>query len=440
MDENNLQPQLINFRIANAVDVSSALDNCFFNSYAAYLLSNKLPLPNDLFTPNPANKNTPAEKLKETFKGADDLEIFNAYHQQKYPNAESSEMLAEKTLVLGVLCRENFANQLSKDEEHKDQLFENNDENKISFLKIIDSYRDFGRETVLADDRIAPIYESNREFFDGLSQTPQANEKDGFRAYWDQQGYENYCQHLAKPGVQVSITDFDPILKAQNIPYTLYSKQDGSITAQNTGDTSKPTFELVISGAEAHYSLLKNSTTETSLNDYAASMAQYKADREAIVSMQGTPESKVKACTKMPSQLVGAICPKGEVGNPVNILIARCAEIKSNVSQANLNVGDNNHQEYASENNNENNNEALTEREQRVLDATASTQADPEKYKSYKNEVKSLIIEGRKGFSNDPNNAIPKEDIENAEAFEGETDEEFAERLQDSELKGAGLK
>ena len=288
---------------------------------------------------------------------------------------------------------------------------------------------------VLADDRIAPIYESNREFFDGLSQTPQANEKEDFRTYWDQQGYKNYCQHLAKPGVQVSFTDFDPVLKAKNIPYALYSNQDGSITAQNTGDTSKPKFELAISGADAHYSLLKNSTTETSLNDYAASMAQYKADREAIVAMQGTPESKLKACTKMPSQLVGVICPKAEVGNPVEILIARCAEIKSNLAQPNLNLGDN-QQEQAFEDHNE----ALTEREQRVLDATASTQPDAEKYKIYKNEVKSLIIEGRKGFSNDPNNAVPKEDIENAEAFEGESDEDFAKRLQDSEFKGAGLK
>lgn len=435
IDENNLQPQLINFRIANAVDVSGALDNCFFHSYAAYLLSNKLPLPTDLFTPNPANKNSPAEQLKQIFKGPDDLEMFNAHYQQKYPDAQPNEMLAEKALVLGVLCRENFANQLSKDEANKDQLFENNDENKISFLKIIDSYRDFGRETVLADDRIAPIYESNREFFDGLSQTPQANEKEDFRAYWDQQGYKNYCQHLAKPGVQVSFTDFDPVLKAKNIPYALYSNQDGSITAQNTGDTSKPKFELAISGADAHYSLLKNSTTETSLNDYAASMAQYKADREAIVAMQGTPESKLKACTKMPSQLVGVICPKAEVGNPVEILIARCAEIKSNLAQPNLNLGVN-QQEQAFEDHNE----ALTEREQRVLDATASTQPDAEKYKIYKNEVKSLIIEGRKGFSNDPNNAVPKEDIENAEAFEGESDEDFAKRLQDSEFKGAGLK
>ena len=117
IDENNLQPQLINFRIANAVDVSGALDNCFFHSYAAYLLSNKLPLPTDLFTPNPANKNSPAEQLKQIFKGPDDLEMFNAHYQQKYPDAQPNEMLAEKALVLGVLCRENFANQLSKDEE-----------------------------------------------------------------------------------------------------------------------------------------------------------------------------------------------------------------------------------------------------------------------------------------------------------------------------------
>lgn len=435
-DRDELQPPLIS-RMANAVDVSAALDNCFFHSYAAHLLSNKLPLPADLFTPNPVNQGSPAEKLKEIFKGPDDLDVFNAYQQQKYPNAEPSQMLVEKTLVLGVLLRENFAQQLLENNAHKEQLFDNNDENNVSFLKLIDSCRDFGLEHVLADDRMAPICEANRDFFDNLSHTPTPNEAQDIRTYWEQQGYKNYCQHLAEPGVKVSFTDFDPVLKAQNVPYTIYSKQDGSITSENAGDTTQPKFELALAGTEGHYSLLKNNETESILNDYAASLVQYSTDREGLLSMQGTVENNQKACENMPSQLLGAIVPKSIAGDPVQVLIDRCATIKASLVQENLLVQERDQPLLESGANTQ----ELTEQEQRVLEATASSQPDAEKYNAYKNEVKSLIFAARKGnFSNDPDHAIPAGAIESAEALEGESDEDFAKRLQDSEFKGVGLK
>ncbi|EHL32411.1 hypothetical protein [Legionella drancourtii] len=37
-------------KIKQALDVAAAFDNCFFHSYAMYLIANKLSLPKELFT------------------------------------------------------------------------------------------------------------------------------------------------------------------------------------------------------------------------------------------------------------------------------------------------------------------------------------------------------------------------------------------------------
>lgn len=425
----DLQPELLSRRVEDAVDVSGALDNCFFHSYAAYVLANKLPLPADLFTPNPERRGSPAEQLKETFKGPEDLEIFNAHHQQRYPDAEASEMLVEKTLVLGVLYREWFADQLLKNETHKEQLFSNSDD-KISFLKMIETCRAGDSEILLMDGRTAPIYEANRDFFDSLKDHPFPMSEADAREYWVHQGYQNYCNYIAKPGVKLSHTDFTPVLDTQNVPYTLYSKQNSSVIKHNAGNPEQPRFELALAEAQGHYFLLKDSKTAASLDDYAASMAQYKEDRGAILSMEGTPEDKHKACGNMSSQLVEAIFPKDTVpGEPVRSLIETVAEIKLKVSQETLHVEDLHNR--------------LTTKEQQVLQATTARNphVDADKFQSYKKEIQKLISTGRKGnFSTDADNAILPEDIEGAGAREGETDDDFAKRLQDAEFRGAGLK
>lgn len=434
----NTDNVLLHQRLANAVDVPGVLDNCFFHSYAAYVLANNLPLPTDLFSRNPERAGSPAEQLKEVFKNPADLDMFNAYQQQRFPGAEDGAMIAEKSLVLGVLYREWFAEQLLKNEAHRDELFDNDDESKVSFIKLINACRDVGVETVLRDDRMAPIYEANRDFFNNLNRTPQLDEKQAFRTYWDEQGYKNYCQHLATPNVRISFTDVDPVLKTQNVPYTLYSKQDGSITSQNEGNAEQPRFELVISGVEGHYTLLKDNQTEEPLNEYAASLAQYKADREAILLMNGTQEEKREASRNMPSQLVGATCPRGAVANnQIEALIAAVTEIKSNVFQERLDADD--RQGIT----NTVRDTPLTAKEQQVLQATTEHEphVDANKVQSYKEEVKKLIIEGRKGdFSKGSQSAILIQDAKDAEALEGETDEDFAKRLQDTEFRGAGLK
>lgn len=432
----NADEVILNQRLANAVDVPGVLDNCFFHSYAAYVLANKLPLPTDLFTPSAEKAGSPAERLKETFKSPADLEIFNTYQQQRFPGTEDSKMIAEKSLVLGVLYREWFAEQLLKNEAHKDELFDNDNESKVSFIKLINACRDVGVETALRDDRMAPIYEANPDFFNNLHRTPQLDEKQAFRTYWDEQGYKNYCQHLATPNVRISFTDVDPVLKSQNVPYTLYSKQDGSITSQNAGNAEQPRFELVISETEEHYTLLKDNQTEGPLNEYAASLAQYKVDREAILLMDGTQAEKRDASRNMPSQLVGATCPRGAIANnQIEALIAAVTEIKSKVSQ--LEAEDRQDITATMQDT------PLTAKEQQVLQATTehNLHTDPSKVQSYKEEVKKLIVEGRKGdFSNDSQNVISTQDAKDAEGLEGETDEDFAKRLQDTEFRGAGLK
>lgn len=437
LNPNELKPEIVKDRLANAVNVSGAMDNCFFHSYAAYLLSNNLPLPTDLFTPNPENKDSPAEKLKDIFKEPKDLEIFNAYRQQKYPGSEPSEMLVEKSLVLGVLFREWFAKNLAENQQHKQQLFDNNDNSKVSFLKLIENYRELGRDVVMSDDRMAPIFESNRAFFDKLAHIPQPNETENFRDYWENQGYQNYCEYVAKPGVKLSITDVEPVLKMQNVPYTLYSKHSGGVVTHNEGDTTQPHFDLAISGQAGHYYLLKDSKTEASLNEFQASMEQYRLDREAVVKMPGTPAEKLAACEEMPSPLVGAMCYQSQIGeDPIELLIRKSAEMKSSVAQEHLNNADENmgqnkhHPDHASQ--------PLTAKENRVLEATTAAQSTTVKYQHYKQGMKDLILQSR----NTPNlpNLVSLKDIDKAQALEGECDEDFAKRLQESEFKGAGLK
>ncbi len=412
-------------RVKDAVNVSSALDNCFFHSYAAYLLSNHLPLPQDLFLPVSENQGSPAEQLKKIFKHEKDLDIFDTYQQMTVANAEPCEMLVEKTLVLGVLFREWFVDNLLKDEANKERLFRNGD--PVSFLTVIKAVREFGLDTVSADDRMAPIVEANAEFFNDLSLSTQADEEQQFHDYWEQQGYKRYCEYLANPRVKVSFTDVDPVLKAMDVPYVIYSKQDCSLTASHEGDVTKPKFELAIAAREGHYYLLKDSATEESLNTYAASLLQYEGDREEILRLR-TKELRLQACEDVNSQLISMSLPKGSLSdNPIQLLIDSVENIKS-ATLARLSQPEATAQ-------------PLSVKENQVIDATIATQSDPEKSRQYKAEVSALILAGQKsGFFANKDNPIPIDELDSAEALEGESDEDFAKRLQEAEFRKVGLK
>ncbi|MFO3489042.1 type IV secretion protein Dot, partial [Legionella pneumophila serogroup 1] len=65
-------------RVENAVDVSGAFDNCFFHNFALYLLTNNLPLPDDLFHfKSIINRNSKAEQLFEFFHNPESLNLFS---------------------------------------------------------------------------------------------------------------------------------------------------------------------------------------------------------------------------------------------------------------------------------------------------------------------------------------------------------------------------
>ena len=415
-------------RLNSAVNVSGARDNCFFHAYAAYLLSNKLPLPADLFTPVPGNENISVEQLKTVFKNEQDLEVFKTQRQLQNSEVEPSEMLLEKTLVLGVLFRDWFSRKLLQNEAHKDRLFDQPDnENAVSFIKVIEAFREVGAEALRADARFAPIYEANIAFFNRLGTT---DEPVDFQAYWNEEGYKNYCDYLAKPHVKIAYTDMMPVLESLEVPYTIYSKQDASITATSGEDNhEKPRLDLAIAGGEGHYYLLKDSHTEAALNDYAASLAQYIKDREAILQ-RSTPEEKSQACKNAISPLVSMIIPDDFLPmeeDPIELLVQRVKQFQSE------GVPIPSHHEVTSS--------ELTEKEKEVINATALTQKGMQKQETYKIALKELI-EARKnnGLFKDINAPIPTNDLDSAEGLEGESDEDFAKRLQEAEFRKAGLK
>lgn len=95
------------------VDVSAALENCFFHSLALYYLLTKRPFPNDLFmvyeTDLPEVKN-----IKQFIPNFNSLNLFEIFARQcqKIEDLPAPHFLFEKTLVLGVLLRSWFVKEL----------------------------------------------------------------------------------------------------------------------------------------------------------------------------------------------------------------------------------------------------------------------------------------------------------------------------------------
>ena len=145
--------------------------------------------------------------------------------------------------------------------------------------------------------------------------------------------------------------------------------------------------------------------------------------------MHGTPADKFKACENMPSMLLAAMCSQDQIGvDPLGILISASAKIKSMVAspteQHTHTLG--------------RLSDPLNAKEQQVLEASSSTQPMSEKYQAYKLVLKELILQSRNTTS--MTNPISPNEQDTAEELQGESDEDFAKRLQESEFKGAGLK
>ncbi|ASQ46149.1 hypothetical protein [Legionella clemsonensis] len=127
-------------RIDEAIDVSPALNNCFFHAYALHLLSNQHAFPPGLFDLTEFD-GTHVVTLKERLH--DDRVL-----QEELTTAATPDYLFEKTLILGILLRSWFCTQLFHSETARDALFEfkgetyNGDIRAFTFLRMVSEYQD----------------------------------------------------------------------------------------------------------------------------------------------------------------------------------------------------------------------------------------------------------------------------------------------------------
>lgn len=81
----------------------------------------------------------------------------------------------------------------------------------------------------------------------------------------------------------------------------------------------------------------------------------------------------------------------------------------------------------------------LSEKEKQIITATLSSQAIQDKVARYNQHLEELLIVSKQGFFTGVQNKIAMADMASAEAQCNETDKEFATRLQEAELRFAGL-
>ncbi|HHY1071559.1 TPA: Dot/Icm T4SS effector Ceg23 [Legionella pneumophila] len=333
-------------RVENAVDVSGAFDNCFFHNFALYLLTNNLPLPDDLFHfKSIINRNSKAEQLFEFFHNPESLNLFSIL-DKKNDVSKPSGYLFEKSLILGFLLREWFPTQLVNNSVVKTEMLEG-EKGVFNAFKNYKEYRSFMPKEELKTTEFGVLYEANEaflEYFYNRSESTLINkdspfekyfvdsssDEEAIKNYWDAEGYILYCQHLAKPQVKLSYIEIMTMMKVINQPLTIYDRSTSSVVAEYVNPKfNLPNFEVAIDALQGHYFLLKTEETEKELEDYERSYAQYKRDRSEILSNSDKPVS---------SLLVRATCPKGHLDeDPFIALIESLSEINS-LSQIDTNL------------------------------------------------------------------------------------------------------
>ncbi|WP_367606158.1 hypothetical protein [Legionella sp. W05-934-2] len=319
--------QKLDARIKEAVDVSGAFDNCFFHTYAAHLLANKLPLPNGLFNfKSILGEDSAASKLMQRFPNYDALALFGEYHKRHSPDVEpfSPEFIVEKTLVLGFLFREWFATQMAADAGNKAAMANG----AITAFKEFKEFREGGAsfEDLLSGPE-GVLYQANREFLDYFYQRPKLKLSDkerrfesyftdaendidkALKVYWQAEGYQNYCRELANPQTKLSYKEVQPVIIQLKQPLTIYN-QDGGVIVDNEIVSDTPKLEVTLEALAGHYHLLKTEKSAPLLKGYETSYAHYKVDRESVLA---TLDDKDLTAETKPSLLVGAICPKGHL-------------------------------------------------------------------------------------------------------------------------------
>ncbi|WP_131793568.1 hypothetical protein [Legionella brunensis] len=134
-------------RFKEAVDVSAAMDNCFFHSLALHFLGNGKPFPAELFAENTLD--APAvRQLKQLLQ--------EEASQRLLTTSATPDYLFEKTLILGVLLRSWFVQQLLQSKESREAIFSfpgevssEHDLRRGSFVQMVADYR----EAALADGK-----------------------------------------------------------------------------------------------------------------------------------------------------------------------------------------------------------------------------------------------------------------------------------------------
>ncbi|HIG0326478.1 TPA: Dot/Icm T4SS effector Ceg23 [Legionella pneumophila] len=329
---------LLQDRVKNAVDVSGAFDNCFFHNFALYLLTNNLPLPDDLFHfKSIIDKDSKAEQLFQFFHNPESLNLFFILNKEN-DVSEPSGYLFEKSLILGFLFREWFATQLVKNSTIKEEMLEG-EKGVFNAFKNYKEYRSFMPKEELKTTEFGVLYEANEPFLEYFYNRAErisinrdspfekyfvdsSSDEEVIKNYWDAEGYKLYCQHLAKPQVKLSHIEIMTMMKVINQPLTIYDRSTSSVVAEYANpQVNVPDFEVAIDALQGHYFLLKTEETEKELEEYERSYAQYKRDRSEILSDSDKPVS---------SLLVRATCPKGHLDEDPFVALMKClSEIES---------------------------------------------------------------------------------------------------------------
>jgi hypothetical protein len=419
-------------RMSEAVDVPGTFNNCFFNTYAAYLISNNMPLPGDLFIPNPdphAKASLP-EQLKKVFTCPHDLTLFDNFYKKKFPEVKlPRSTMAEKTFILGILLREWFTNKLLDNKENQQRLLSGNNgraPNLLQLIQQLNSLPDAGPfdEIDLKEEiKRSPIYAANQIFFEAIfTEKPKPTEEDLITRcteYWNKEGYINYCHYLAHPGITIAASDVMPILTSEKIPFVFYDKQSGIATQENLPHSEKPPFEVALAAGEGHYYLLKNKKSESSLEQYEAALLQYKLDEETIRAKK-SPDQKLLAISTADSLLVAVTSSDKNTATRSQLLIESLNNMKKEVY------------------------EDAEKYQVKRMPNTKSTDGSSDavtiqKTKQYQNHIKDYINNRREIIKNVKNH-IPIDKLDSAKANKDESDEDFAKRLQEAEYRKAGFK
>ncbi|BCA96480.1 hypothetical protein TUM19329_28410 [Legionella antarctica] len=325
-------------RLAAALNVSGAFDNCFFHAYATHLLANKLPFPEDLFTfASIKGKESPASQLQERFPNQDSLSLFAEYTQRHHPDSPliSPNFIVEKTLVLGFLMREWFATQMSQNLNVANRIQED-------ALSKFANYRSLRWDEIDTDLLLSGpegvLYTANKEFLEyfvehnpnnGVLTEEEArfkqyftnaneDENEALAVYWKAEGYQKYCQLIASPSTKLAYNDVMPVIELLDQPLTIYST-DQTIIYTTKGRDDFPKMEVKLNAMVGHYYLLKTDETAPLLREYAQSMEQYTVDREVVLRVIG---NKDLAADEQSSLLVGSICPDRHLSKPAfNLLL-----------------------------------------------------------------------------------------------------------------------